>query len=82
MEKEQWKDEILNSLQNLQPAEPNPFLFTRIETHLQQSTGLSKLQVRLAGAFMVVLIILNVWMAGGVSPDANNANSLTTTYRY
>jgi hypothetical protein len=84
MEKEKWKDDILNSLHGLKPAEPNPFLFSRIEAKLEQTTGLSKLQVRLAGVLMVVLLAINLWVMSskGNSTSQSNANALTTTYSY
>lgn len=84
MEKEKWKDDVLNSLQGLQRAEPNAFLFTRIEAKLEQTTGLSKLQVRLAGAAMVLLLAVNLWVVSSKENTASqsNANALTTTYSY
>ena len=83
MEKEQWKDEVLNSLQGIDRTEPNMFLFTRIEARLHQASGLSKLHVRLAGACMILLLVLNVWMVGtSTSNQTPNSNSLTATYRF
>lgn len=84
MEKEKWKDDVLNSLQGLQRAEPNAFLFTRIEAKLEQTTGLSKLQVRLAGVAMVLLLAVNLWVVSSKENTASqsNANALTTTYSY
>jgi hypothetical protein len=84
MEKEKWKDEVMSSLHGLQQAEPNAFLFTRIEANLEQATGLSKLQVRLAGVCMMLLLTLNIWMASSKSTasNENNMNALTTTYTY
>jgi hypothetical protein len=84
MEKEKWKDEVLNSLHGLQKAEPNAFLFTRIEAKLERATGLSKFQVRFAGVCMVLLLAINVWVASSQSNTSteSNPNSITTTYRY
>lgn len=83
MEKEKWKDEVLNSLHGLQPAEPNAFLFTRIEARLEQAIGLSKLQVRLAGVCMLVLLTINLLLASNRTDASSvNVNSITTTYRY
>lgn len=84
MEKEKWKDEVLSSLHGLQQAEPNAFLFTRIEAKLEQATGLSKLQVRLAGVCMVLLLTINIWVASskGNTSTQSNANALTITYSY
>ena len=84
MEKEKWKDEVLKSLAGIKPAEPNAFLFTRIEAKLEQTTGLSKLQVRLAGVLMILLLALNLWVVGskGNTASPGNTQALTTTYTY
>lgn len=36
-DKEQWKDEVLNSLEGMQKAELSPFLFTRIQETIAQN---------------------------------------------
>jgi hypothetical protein len=83
MGKEKWKDDILNSLQGMERAEPNPFLYTRIEARLQADTGLSKLQIRLAGALMIALLMVNVWIAGTAdSSQRNNTQAITTSYNF
>jgi hypothetical protein len=83
MEKEKWKDDVLQSLTGLQTAEPGAFLFTRIETRLEQATGLSQLQVRLAGVCMMILLTINLLVViNRNNPPSGNVNSLTTTYRY
>lgn len=82
MEKEKWKDDVLNSLAGVQRAEPGPFLFTRIEASLQAKTGLSKMQVRLAGVAMVLLIVLNVWVVTSRGSANAPSNSITTVYHY
>jgi hypothetical protein len=84
MEKEEWKDEVLNSLRGMQQAEPNAFLFTRIEAKLGETTGLSTRQVRLAGVLMMLLLAINVWVVSSQNDTSsqNNGNRLTTTYTY
>lgn len=82
MEKELWKDEVLTSLKGLERAEPNPFLFSRIEARLQAKTGLSKFQVRLAGVAMLLLLAINLWLVAASKPMDVNPNALTTTYRF
>ena len=59
MEKEQWKDEILNSLKGMKLAEPNAFLFTRIEAKLQVSVAMPQWQVRLATIVLALLLAAN-----------------------
>ena len=82
MEKEKWKDDILNSLQGMQRAEPNPFLFTRIEAGLEAHTGLTKWQVRMAGALMVLLLAINLWAIAGSQKQDSIDTSLTTLQAY
>ena len=63
--KEQWKEEILNSLENMQPADPNPFLFAKIQHKLEEQgrqasqTFISKPLMTLAFTAIVFLISLN-----------------------
>lgn len=66
MEKEYWKDEVMNSLHGIRRAEPNPFLFTRIEERVKSPSSflsdriipLPKLSFAFAG--IVLLFVLNV----------------------
>lgn len=63
--KEQWKEEILDSLENIQPAEPNPFLFAKIQRKLDEQrkakspTFISKPILTLAFTAIAFLISLN-----------------------
>jgi hypothetical protein len=59
MEKEQWKDEVLNSLKGLKPAEPNAFLFTRIEARLQKPVVISGWQLGIATIVLVLMLMIN-----------------------
>lgn len=82
MEKEKWKDEVLESLAGIKPAEPGQFLFTRIEARLQEKTNLSVLQVRLAAACMILLIAFNLWVVTTRYRAEITQNSITTTYQF
>jgi len=62
MEKEQWKDEVMNSLQGMKQAEPNAFLFTRIEAKLQKSVAIPQWQLRVAAIVLTVLMATNAFI--------------------
>ena len=38
MEHEKWTNEILNSLEGMQKAEPSPYLYAKIQTRLKSTT--------------------------------------------
>jgi hypothetical protein len=82
MEKEKWKDDMFNSLRGIQRAEPNAFLFTRIEARLEKAIGLSPWQVRLAGALMVLLLVINILVVTNSKVEWNNSTALTTIQAY
>ncbi len=86
MDKEQWKNEILNSLHGLKRAEPNPFLFTRIEAALaKQVEWVTPRQWKMAAVFGLVLLALNGWFAfKGTSTTGQNPPSAyqLNTHRY
>jgi hypothetical protein len=58
---EQWIDEIMGSLQGMQPAEGNPYLHTRVMARLQQNPARQAVQVKwvytVAIAFTVMLLL-------------------------
>lgn len=59
MEKEQWKDEVLNSLKDMKQAAPNAFLFTRIESRLQKPIVITPWQLSLATIALALLLAAN-----------------------
>jgi hypothetical protein len=60
MDNEKWKEEVMSSLLGIKRAEPNPFLFTRIEERIEKKYGkLAVWKVRLAVAAMLVLLVVN-----------------------
>jgi hypothetical protein len=58
---EQWIDEVMGSLQDMQPAGGNPYLHTRVLARLQQNPARQPVQVKwvytVAVAFAVMLLI-------------------------
>lgn len=73
---EQWIDEIMGSLQGIQPAEGNPYLHTRVLARLQQNPARQAVQVKwvytVATAF-VLMLLLNVmgWNMSGNDEQEN-----------
>jgi hypothetical protein len=61
MRKEEWKDEVLNSLRGIRRAEPSPFLLTRIEAAVSRVREVTPNQWRIVIAFGLLLIIINTW---------------------
>ena len=59
MEKEQWKDEVLNSLKGMKHAEPSAFLFTRIEAKLHLPAAMPQWQLSLATIVLALLLAAN-----------------------
>jgi hypothetical protein len=76
---EQLVDAAMNSLDGLQPAEANPFLYTRIEQRLknqQQVETYGKSMFRLA-LVLIAFIILNVFTYDKLSSNNNMSQSKT-----
>jgi hypothetical protein len=79
MENDYWKDEILDSIKGIRKAEPNPFLFTRIEARLDQSTKpllpLRKVSMVVAG--LVALLVLNTWIIFNINNSGSSEKKET-----
>ena len=60
MNSEIWKDEILNSMRGANRAEPNPFLFTRIQSKLEGEITSSSRLWKLATVLSFILLALNI----------------------
>ena len=59
-EKEQWIDEVMNSLNGLNRAEPQPFLWTRVMSRAQKQKPVATSYMWLAAAGFAILIVLNI----------------------
>ena len=59
IEKEAWKDEVLESLKGIKRAEPNPFLYTRIESKLFSGVEITPTQLRWATITLVAILAFN-----------------------
>ncbi len=71
-EKEKWINDVLRSLDGLQRAEPNPFLYAKIYNRLTGREVPDRVSLRTAWltvASFSLLALLNWWIAVG-KPDA------------
>lgn len=76
MENEDWKDRIINSLDGLQRAEPQPGLYAKINAQFRQTPlkMVKKPYVAVAAALLVLVAALNVWAVGHAVSDARAAS--------
>lgn len=58
--KETWIDEVMESLDGIQPAEPGPFLWTRIVGKTQAVKNIPAGYMWLAAASFIILLSVNV----------------------
>ncbi|MEM8889579.1 MAG: hypothetical protein AAGD28_16510 [Bacteroidota bacterium] len=64
--KEQWLNEVMNSLDGKSPAEPNPFLFAKIKRKIEspdasaEQVFIGKRALLLAFAALALLLSLNI----------------------
>ena len=58
--KDQWIDEVITSLNGLQRAEPQPFLWTRVMSRVREQKPVATSYMWLAAASFAILIVLNI----------------------
>ena len=79
---DKWIDEIMVSLQQMQPAEGNPHLHTRVMAKLSQPVARQPLQVKWVYAFSAVftiMLLLNVvgWNNSSESSEGISSQPVT-----
>jgi len=79
---DKWIDEIMGSLQQMQPAEGNPHLHTRVMAKLSQPVARQPLQVKWVYAFSAVftiMLLLNVvgWNNSSESSEGISSQPVT-----
>jgi hypothetical protein len=80
---EQWIDEIMGSLQQMQPAQGNPHLHTRVMARLQNPVSWQPVQLKWVYAtatvfiFMLVLNVLG-WNSSGTTEDTLSTIGIET----
>jgi hypothetical protein len=76
--KEAWIEDVLSSVDGLQRVPSNPFLYTRIHARIREANSTWERTARFitkpafAFAIILVILIINVWVA---FQHQNNANS-------
>lgn len=80
---EQWIDEIMGSLQQMQPAQGNPHLHTRVMARLQNPVSWQPIQLKWVYATVTVFIfmlVLNVlgWNSSGTTEDTLSTIGIET----
>jgi hypothetical protein len=84
---EQWINEVMGSLEGIQPAEGNPYLHTRVLARLQKTTSRQPVKVKwvyaMASVF-VVMLLLNVmgWNTSSSSDDQDTVDIETVINEY
>ena len=71
MEHENWTNEVMNSLDGMQKAEPSPYLYSKIQTRLN-SVLEEKIPVRWALFSLASLVVLFVIGILSVKPVIEN----------
>lgn len=78
---EQWIDEVMGSLQGIQPAEGNPYLHTRVLARLKQTPARQAIQVKWVYAVatvFVLMFILNVVGWNTLSTEDQDTTDIET----
>lgn len=76
---EQWIDEIMGSLQGIQPAEGNPYLYTRVLARLQSPITRQPIQLKWVYAIVTVFVFMLVLNVLGWNASTSSDDSVSTT---
>lgn len=84
-EKEKWINEIESSLNDIESAEVNPYLYSKILNRIQvkKETIVPSKLVLLSASALVLLIILNFFIFKSMnnSPSRNDLKTLSNTFK-
>jgi hypothetical protein len=75
---EQWIDEIMGSLQQMQPAQGNPHLHTRVMARLQNPVSWQPVQLKWVYATVTVFIFMLVLNVLGWNSSSSTDDTLST----
>jgi len=75
---EQWIDEIMGSLQQMQPAQGNPHLHTRVMSRLQTPVSWQPVQLKWVYATVTIFIFMLVLNVLGWNSSATTEDTLST----
>ncbi|TAE21755.1 MAG: hypothetical protein EAZ91_24750 [Cytophagales bacterium] len=82
--KEQWQKEVMGSVEGLERAEPNPFLFAKIQHRIQQASArvayVPARTVWLVAASFALLALLNwrAFQSESATSSSDELNSVAT----
>ena len=83
--KEQWLNEVMNSLEGKSAAEPNPFLFAKIKRKIESPDAagdqvlIGKKALALAFAALALLLSLNILAISELNQQETNSITETTS---
>lgn len=83
---DQWIDDVLSSLKNVQETETNPHLHTRVMAKLNSSVARQPLNLKWVYAFtsiVLIMIVLNVfsWNSSlDTTPQTNDIETVVNDY--
>lgn len=78
---DQWIDDVLSSLKNVQKAETNPHLHTRVKAKLNSSVARQPLNLKWVYAFtslVLIMIVLNVFSWNSSMNETTQTNDIET----
>lgn len=76
-DQEQWIDEVMSSLRQMQPAEGNPHLHTRVMARLQNPISRQPIQLKWVYATVTVFIFMLVLNVLGWNASTTNDDSIS-----
>ena len=83
MEKEQWKDEVLRSLEGARRAEPSPLLYDKIRGKIGHAVKMRVVRpgyLALAAACLGLLVTANVWALRQSRQDVTTPSAYQLDY--
>lgn len=77
-DQEQWIDEIMGSFRQMQPAEGNPHLHTRVMARLQNPVARQSIQLKWVYATVTIFIFMLVLNVLGWNASTTTDDSIST----
>jgi hypothetical protein len=77
-DRERWKDDLLATLEGLEPVPPDPFLFARIEARLAAPPRVSRPALGLALAGVGLLLLLDLQVVRSIRSSTARATVAAT----
>jgi len=77
---ENWKDEVMNSLEGLQRAEPGPELLSQIKARLQPEAKIIRWSTLAAAAAGILLLLMANFFAIRQTADTRSSTTQSSSY--